>query len=142
MRVRRIDILGDYPMVSQFWTKRGIPAPHIVLLPDIGVIAYDDNGPVACSYLYEDKSGRVAMVEWEATNPDCTPLRCARGLDTMFDFWEIYANENAPMLILSWVAEVRGDGRLLERRGWIKCPGERHALMSFQAIPKEATCQP
>lgn len=135
MRVRRIIIEEDYPTIKTWWERRGTEPPPEALLPDIGVIAEDSDGAVACAFLYEDKGGRIAMVEWEATNPDChSAIRAMRGLNMVFDFFEGYF----PGVLLSWVASERGDGRLLERRHWKKCPGERHELMAFQS--QEALC--
>ncbi len=135
MRVRRIILEQDYPILKTWWERRGTESPQEALLPE-GVIAEDDNGMVACAFLYEDKGGRIAMVEWEATNPDChSPMRAMRGLNTVFDFFEGYF----PGVLVSWVASGRGDGRLLDRRHWKKCPGERHELMAFSK--QEALCQ-
>ena len=59
----------------------------------------------------------------------------------VFDFFEQYCKDQGITAILSWVAEERGDGRLLERRKWVKCPGSRHALMAFETQPQEAPCR-
>lgn len=143
MHVRRIIIEEDYPVIAEWWTKRGQTAPKLFLLPSIGVIAFDHAGPIACAFLYEDKGGVIAFVEWEATNPSCgSVMSKIRGLHMVFDFFETYCRDQGITGILSWVAEARGDGRLLERRNWVKCPGERHALMSFSTHPQEAICQP
>ena len=142
MRVRPINLEEDYPILSTWWTRRGTEAPSIGLLQCDGVVAYDENGLVACGFLYEDKRGVIAMVEWEATNPDCcSALRSLRGLNTVFDFFEIYCGEQGLKLILSWVTKERGDGRLLERRKWLKCAGERHELMCFAPKPVEVLCR-
>lgn len=142
MHVRRINLAEDYDTLKLWWTRRGTEAPHIGLLECDGVIAFDDDGWVACGFLYEDKRGTIAMVEWEATNPQCgSALRCLRGLNTVFDFFEQHCQKMNIPILLSWTEENRGDGRLLERRKWAKCPGERHALMAFATHPEEATCQ-
>lgn len=139
MKVRRIQLDKDYPILRTWWEKRGIEAPALVLLPQIGVIAETEDTMVACAFLYEDTGGKVMMIEWEATNPAVgSALKVMHGLNTVFDFFEKFARERGNMVLLSWVAEERGDGRLLARRKWVKCPGERHALMAFQ--PKEAPC--
>lgn len=142
MRVRRIQLETDYPVISAWWTLRGTEAPNRVLLPDVGVIAEADDGtPVACAFLYEDVGGKVCMVEWEATNPHAgSTSKVVKGLNIVFDFFEQFAREQGKLIVLSWVAEERGDGRILERRKWTKCPGERHALMAFQVQPAEAPC--
>ena len=141
MKVRRIILSQDYETISKWWTRRGTEAPREILLPPTGVISEMDGVPVACAFLYEDKAGTVAMVEWEATNPDChSPMTMIRGLNQVFDFFEHYARDNGISVVLSWVAEGRGDGRLLERRKWLKCPGQRHELMAFSTQPQEALC--
>jgi hypothetical protein len=114
----------------------------MALLPEVGVIAFDETGPVSCAFLYEEKGGVIGFVEWEATNPACgSAMKTIRGLNMVFDFFETYARDQGIKALLSWVAEERGDGRLLERRKWTKCPGNRHALMSFSTHPEEETCQ-
>jgi hypothetical protein len=82
------------------------------------------------------------MIEWEATRPTNTAMESIRSLNLIFDFFERFAVDQGFAVVLSWVAEQRGDGRILERRKWVKCPGERHALMAYQPAPKEATCPP
>lgn len=127
----------DYPVIKTWWERRGTPAPQRVILPDVGVIAETPERPIACAFLYEDKAGRVGMLEWEATNPECgSALAAIRALNVVFDFFEKYAREHGMAVVLSWVAEERGDGRILSARKWIKCPGERHALMAFQTCPQ------
>lgn len=128
-----------YATLKTWWERRNTEAPHQVLLPLVGVLAEDSEGYVACAWLYEDKAGAVAMVEWEATNPDASAMRAIRGLNMVFDFFERYCTEQNIAVILSWVAAGRGDGRLLTGRNWKKCPGERHELMAFQT--QEAVCQ-
>lgn len=141
MTVRRYIPVSDYDTIKGWWTRRGTEAPQPILLPEIGVLAEHDGNPVACAFLYQDVSGHVAMVEWEATNPDAKAMSCLRGLNMVFDFFETFARDYGYTVVLSWVAEGRGDGRLLENRKWVKCPGERHALMAFNTQPQEAECQ-
>ena len=142
MKVRRIILEEDYALLATWWTRRGTEAPHIKLLPEVGVMAFDEAGPTACAFLYVDRGNTIAMVEWEATNPCCTsPLRSIRALNMVFDFFEKFCTEEGIPIVLSWVAETRGDGRLLERRKWMKCVGDRHALMSFSTQTPEVLCQ-
>ncbi len=142
MHVRRITLEQDYEELASWWSDRGSKPPQQILLPDVGVVAYDLKGLVCCAFLYEDKSGRIAMIEWEATNPHCSSaFRRVRGLNMVFDFMEKYTdNENIPV-VLSWTAYERGDGRILLSRKWSKCEGNRHELMALVHTPKEALCQ-
>jgi hypothetical protein len=138
MRVRVINIEEDYPMLADWWIRRGIQAPQKEIFP-LGVLAHEGDFPVACAFLYEDTRGVVGMVEWEATNPDChSAMQALRGLNMLFDFFEKYWCIGPHRLLLSWVTQGRGDGRILDRRGWKKCPGERHELMAFSTLAKEA----
>lgn len=133
MRVRRFQPEKDYPIIKSWWERRGATAPHPVLLPVTGVMVEDGWGPLACAFLYEDKSGKVAMVEWECTNPAVeSALRTLRALNQLFDFFEIYCRDKAIAFLLSWTEEGRGDGRLLRGRKWTTCPGPRHELMCFE----------
>lgn len=143
MKVRRIDLDQDYPVIKTWWERRGSEAPSVVLLPPVGIIAEVENLPIACAFLYQDVGGLVAMVEWEATNPDChSPMQTIRALNMVFDFFERYAIDQGFSVLLSWVAEKRGDGRILERRHWGKCPGDRHTLMAYQPSDPKTTCPP
>lgn len=132
MTLRRIIMVNDYPTLKTWWERRGTPAPDPILLPTVGVVTEEKGAPVACAFLYEDVGGKVAMVEWEATSPDSTAMNSIRGLNMIFDFFENFAKSQGFAVVLSWVAQGRGDGRILERRKWIKCPGERHELMAYQ----------
>ena len=140
MHVRLINLEKDYPILKTWWERRGTEAPNMLLLRTEGVIAYDEKSWVACAWMYAAKGDCIAIVEWEATNPVSGPLRALRGLNTVFDFFEDYCGRHGIPVLLSWVAANRGDGRLLARRNWKKCEGDRHELMSFE--PKlEAVCQ-
>lgn len=139
MKVRRFIPTEDYHVVRTWWEKRGQLAPPMVILPAVGVIVEDEGHPIACAFLYEDRAGTVAMIEWEATNPSVgSPMKVVRGLNVVFDFFERYARDEGYAVVLSWVAEERGDGRILEKRQWKECPGERHKLMAFET--KEEQC--
>jgi len=141
VRVRRIAIDRDYPTIKTWWEKRGSEAPSPGLLPPVGVISEDNGIPLACAFLYEAVGCSIAMVEWEATNPDYkSALIQVRALTQIFDFFETFCRDKGIAVVLSWVAEDRGDGRLLARRNWIKCPGERHEMMAFETHPEEALC--
>ncbi len=141
MKVRRLQLDKDYPTIRQWWERRGTAAPQESILPPIGVISEQDSVPIACAFLYEVKGVSVAWVEWEATNPEFrAPLIKIRALNQVFDFFEGYAKETGIAALFSWVASDHGDGRLLGRRKWIKCPGERHELMVFTHHEQEAPC--
>lgn len=143
MNVRRIVLDEDYPLLKTWWERRGAEAPQRALLPPIGVLVEQFCVPMACAFLYEVKDAPIAMVEWEATNPDCrSAMATVRALNMVFDFLETYCADNGIAVVLSWVEEGRGDGRILSGRKWRKCPGERHALMAFQTQPQEAPCLP
>ena len=141
MRTRRIVLEQDYPIISQWWTRRNGTPPPINMLPDTGVIVEEDGKPLSCAFLYEVSNCSMAIIEWEATNPDChSPMKALRALHMVFDFFETYCADNGMSFVVSWVLPGRGDGRLLERRKWIKCPGEPHEMMAFVTQPKEELC--
>jgi len=137
MKVRRIVLSEDYPILKTWWERRGSDAPPETILPEIGVVSELGDQMIACAFLYQDTGRKCAIVEWEATNPDCHSLVAVmRGLNMVFDFWETYCAGKGISCVLSWVKSGRGDGRLLTRRGWVKCPGERHEMMAY--VPKGA----
>lgn len=141
MRIRRIILDQDYPLLKTWWERRGGEAPPINMLPDTGVVAEEDGTPIACAFLYEIGNAPIDIVEWEATNPDCTsPMKALRALNLVFDFFESYCGDKGVRFVLSWVVPGRGDGRLLERRKWVRAPGVPHEMFAFVTQPKEATC--
>ena len=142
MRVRRFNAETDYPVIRTWWEARGGEAPALALLPDCGIVVEQFDNPIACAFMYEVTSGSIALIEWEATNPDIhSPITQVKALSMVFDFFEKYCRDRGIAVLLSWVASNRGDGRLLEKRKWVKCPGERHEMMAFSTQPQEALCQ-
>jgi len=131
VRVRRFVAKSDAAIIAPWWSKRGLTPPVGALLPFTGVIVEYESIPTACAFLYEDKAGNVAMIEWECTNPEIGAMRTIKALHVLFDFFERYAQEQGILFILSWTAEERGDGRILRSRKWVKLPGPRHELMCF-----------
>lgn len=131
VRVRRFVPETDIQIVGPWWSKRGLNPPSGALLPATGVIVEYEGVPAACAFLYEDKAGKVAMIEWECTNPEMGSIRTIKSLHVLFDFYEKYAQEQGIVFILSWTAEERGDGRILRSRKWVNLPGPRHELMCF-----------
>ena len=142
MRVSRIILQQDYDTIKGWFEARQVAPPPVGLLPPTGVFAHLENGvPVACAFLYQDLDAAIGMIEWEATNPAVHSVMAQlRALHCVFDFLEKYAATKGIRHLLSWVAENRGDGRLLEKRGWSRCPGKRHELMAFSTKPEDKTC--
>lgn len=141
MRIRRIILEQDYLTIATWWTRRNGTPPPLNMLPDMGIIAEEDGNPVACAFLYEISNCSMSIIEWEATNPEChSPMRALKGLHMVFDFFEKYCTEKKTAFVVSWVLPGRGDGRLLERRKWRRCPGEPHEMMAFVTQPKEEPC--
>ena len=140
MRVRRIQLDSDYPIIKTWWEVRGSEAPQRELLSSVGIMVEQDDLPVACAFLYQVKESPLGIIEWEATNPAITsPILKVRALGFVFDFFEVYSRDHGIAILLSWVAQDRGDGRLLARRNWVRCPGQRHELMAFKT---EVPCPP
>ena len=131
MKIRRIDLAKDYPIIKTWWEKRsGIP-PDFSLFPETGVIVEHGDYLVACASLYEDKAGRIAIIEWEATNPNAPARLCFEALSHIYKFWEEYRKDHGILALLSWVESGSGHEHLLKKRSWIKCPGVRHELMAY-----------
>ncbi len=129
----------DWPAIVAWWDDPA-QAPQPAILPEIGILAETETGIVAAAWLYQDISGRVAMIEWEYMNPEARKKDAVEGLRRIYDFIETYAVDNKIGAILTWVLPGTGIQRLLVRRKWMKCPGERHEMMAFVSNPKEATC--
>lgn len=141
MKVRRFIPQKDYETIKGWFERRGVKAPPLILLPETAVIAHVDEIEVAYAGLYEDRWGKISMVEWEVTNPDVhSAMLTLRALNCLFQFFEGYCRDMGIKFVLSWTAEGRGDGRLLRQRDWVNWPGPRHELMCFETTkPKAAT---
>lgn len=141
MKIRRIILEQDYPLLATWWTRRHGEPPPLNMLPATGVFAEENGIPVACAFLYEISNASINIVEWEATSPDCkSPMAALRALNLVFDFFEDYCRERGVAFVLSWVVPGRGDGRLLERRKWVKAQGVPHEMLAFVTQPKEEPC--
>lgn len=63
----------DYPEAVRWWGAHGWPGIPLAMLPPLGVVAYDGDGPRAAVWAYMDNGGTgVAMLEWLVTRPENT----------------------------------------------------------------------
>lgn len=140
MKTRRLILEEDYPVIKTWWERRGGEPPPLNMLPDVGVIVEEDGTSLACAFLYKISNAQIAIVEWEATNPDFpSPTKRLQALNMAFDFFEEWTREKEHVCLITWVKMGRGDGRLLSQRGWIHPQGEPHEMLAY--IPtKEAVC--
>lgn len=140
MRVRRINIEHDYPVIRTWWERRGGTPPQMELLSDFGIMVEDGELPMACAFLFTISNAPLAIVEWEATNPDVHSVRRRlEALNMAFDFFEDWSKQGEAACLITWVTAGRGDGRLLSQRGWTKPQGEPHEMLAFVPV-KEAVC--
>jgi hypothetical protein len=57
----------DYKTLCEFWQQWGWTPPPQDFLPEIGMIVYDEETPIAASYLYITNS-KVCWLEWVISN--------------------------------------------------------------------------
>lgn len=80
MNTRLIKNATDFPLIEQWWRARGVYDFAASWLPPVGVIAEDENGPVAAVWLYMALGVGVAWMAHQCTNPAVSPIKGARGL--------------------------------------------------------------
>ena len=75
----------DYELISSWWKSRN----HIVidkdLLSDYGVIAYINNKPIGCMWLYPVLTAKWCMVRFPITDPNTTKEDRNIALDLIFE---------------------------------------------------------
>lgn len=63
----------DYPMIESWWKRHGwSPVPEH-FLPTVGIIIELDGTPKCATWVMQENSTPIAMMEWTVTNPDNRP---------------------------------------------------------------------
>jgi len=76
----------DYPLLRSWWEGHSFDPVPLAILPPLGVIYSDKDGPKAAGWAYMDNGGcGVAMIEWLVTNPKAG-LSGARALREVLRF--------------------------------------------------------
>lgn len=68
MRVELIDA-RTLPVILDWWKLRGLGEMEEGILPPVGYVASDDEGPAAAAWLYQPVGCQVAILDWLVTRP-------------------------------------------------------------------------
>lgn len=77
---------ADLPELAHWFSdiRKPYPIRHGVL-PKIGIMAFDAEGPVACCYMKQDGS-TVSRIEWISSNPKRANSYRAQAIDEMLKY--------------------------------------------------------
>ena len=131
MKLRRIVLADDFPLLQSWWAKRGTTPPNPILLPPVGIVCEFAGTPAACAWLYNADDNLLGIVEWVATNPILARKDTAAAVEHILNFFEDYCLKHNMRGFFSWVKPASGLRRLYEKRGWVSAQGEAHELMAF-----------
>lgn len=120
MHIRPLDLDRDYPVLMHWWNRRGVPILDKAIFPEDGAVAEIDGTPVAMSFLYLDRAGRLAMLEWTSVNPGegigaRTRLAAVKAL---YANLEERCRAAGCLCLLSMVDPESSEKRILSKSGW------------------------
>lgn len=116
-----IEVIADleefYPTLEKWWTGHGWPPVPKAILPMLGVRAMDGTRPIAASFLYQDNSVGVAMMEWTVADPEAKPRQVATAILRIADFLKQEATALNYSVILT-TCRQESLAKLLGRAGY------------------------
>jgi hypothetical protein len=67
----RVDPIDDFilPVILDWWTVRNLGAMDRDILPPVGFVASDREGPAAAAWIYQPVGCKVAILDWLVTRP-------------------------------------------------------------------------
>lgn len=68
MQVEPIDA-HVLPVILDWWQLRGLGDMPADVLPPVGYVASDEEGPMAAAWIYQPVGCKVAMIDWLVTRP-------------------------------------------------------------------------
>ena len=118
--IQIFDPEAHYPIVKEWWVSHGWdPVPEVVL-PKLGVIAFNKNGDgITAAWIYMDNSVGVSMLEWIVTNPENSPKDSLRGIKTVTKFLKDRAKDMDYKIMLA-TCRQKSLLKVLERTGFQK----------------------
>ena len=118
--LRPLNLDEDYPLLMEWWRVRGGTLLVKEIFPGTGAVAYVDNRPVAMSFLYCDRDGRLAFIEWTSTNPakDIRARNKLAAVKALFEHLTMEARLFGCSCVLSLVAPNGSEDHLLKKMGW------------------------
>lgn len=125
----------DYPMLSNWWEARGIPAPDIIAQLPRGYLIEDGPISIAAAFLYLDVDGAWAMTEWLTTNPAMAFSRTlVIAVKALLGHMEKVSMNRGCKTIISMVAPNTGEERLMQKIGYMTSEGPYHKMYAKPLI--------
>ena len=110
--------LEDMPMLNSWWDGHKHPTVPFEILPDVGIIAYDDeNTPLAFGVLYACNSAPIGWIEWITSNPEVSAFASYRGVSTVLDFLCLEAKKSGINVLMS-TCRQKSLGKVLSKNGF------------------------
>lgn len=107
----------DYDTVKPWWVGHGVPDVSKAVLPPLGVIVEDDEGPVAVCWLYLALGVGVSWLAWLTTKPGLTPFVAAHAVKYLVQSSE--AALPPEYGLMAAMPQQESYKRLLESEGYI-----------------------
>lgn len=110
MRVELIDGF-TLPTILDWWNFRGIGPMDPSILPPVGYVASDREGPAAAAWIYQPVGCAVAILDWLVTRPLLRPSTARAACHLVFETIAIRAKIDGASKLF---ASVDRDGMKLE----------------------------
>lgn len=118
IHVRVFDKINDFGLLCRWFLERNFPNPSRDLLPETGVIASDNDMPLACGFLFKTDSG-VASISHLVTNPSAKKDLRQKALNHLISVLSNVAKENG-FKIVTIATNIDKLGKRIEDLGFIK----------------------
>lgn len=134
--IRPLNLTEDYPLLCEWWKARGHAVLDQAVFPEEGAVYVANNRPVAMSFLYADRMGKLAMIEFTSTNPDpaISARSKLRGVKELFGRLEAEARERGCLCVLSMVTPNGSEEHLLSKLGWVTSPDQKPHVMAAKRL--------
>lgn len=140
MRYIPIKLEQDYATLKAWWVGHdSLPIPESIL-PD-GWFAEDGGELFAASFLYLDRGGKIAVIEWTTTNPEKSFSRkIVDAVKGLYAHLEWAAGELGCTAVISFVAPNTSEERIMTRLGFICTPDSKMHRMYAKPVGGKVTC--
>lgn len=135
--IRQIDLAEDLPMLKKWWEGHKAVVVHEDFLPD-GWLISSGGIDIAALFLYLDRNGKFAMVEYMTTNPSIAFSRhLVDDIRELIAHVENVARAQGCKVITSMVAPGSSEDRLYQRIGYKPVGGPAHVMFCKPLYVKE-----
>lgn len=89
----RVDLIDGFtlPIILDWWQIRGLGSMDRDVLPPVGYVASDREGPAAAAWIYQPVGCAVAIVDWLVTRPYLRPCTARTACRLVFETLAIRA---------------------------------------------------